>query len=129
MLLKQLRTTECINHPLFWRAKDRFLYISELVRAEKHIQLPMDATLGIRRDSRTQLHSGLLFEHMRTSKDRAHYGSHPRELLRMLQNFYQHPPHLEGDDPITEAAEELKRLPGLLLFLSLYWIFGNVCAD
>lgn len=131
MLLKQPSIDECLAHPLFWKAKDRFLYISELVRTDKHMRLPTGETLGIGTDWRTQLRSGLLFEHTRagstgsgnrTGKDWARYGSQPRELLRMLRNFYQHPPSLEGANPLTEASKELKRFPALLT--SLYSIFG-----
>lgn len=128
MVLKQLTVNECIAHPLFWPAKDRFLYVSELVRTERHLLLPSGEMLGLPADWRRHMQSsGLLYAYMvakveHSEREQLRYGSQPKELLRLLRNFYQHPPRSEGGNPLAEAAEELKRFREL--FASLHVIFG-----
>lgn len=128
MIVQQPTIDKCLAHPLFWKANHRLLYISELVRTEKHLHLPTGETLGIGTDWRTQLRSGLLKEFMTTGS--SNYGSHPKELLRILRNFYQHPSSFTATEPVrqplTEAAEELKVFPAL--FPSLYSIFDKLAG-
>jgi serine/threonine protein kinase len=115
-------TKDCLSHPVFWDGKRRFLYVSELFRMQRHQQLPPDETLGLGRDWRTILpRDGLLSRHLNAGIST--YDRSPKELLRLLRNFFQHPPE-NTKEPLSIASEELLAcFPNL--FPSLYFVFGE----
>ena len=123
MVLQQPSTEDCLDHPFFWSPKQRFAYVSELVRNGKHLQLPRGETLGLgTSDWRNRIpRAGLLTAHMLENRA-ASYHKSPKDLLRLMRNFYQHPPLQVADDPLVVAAKELKCFD--VLFISLHSIFG-----
>lgn len=128
MVCKQLMLEECSSHPFFWSAKDRFLYISEVVRTGRHTRLPSGEGLGLGADWRKKMrHEGILYRHMALSKASS-YGARPSEFLRMIRNFYQHCPHStdssQDDTYLDVAAEELTQFPAL--FIDLHATFGAI---
>ena len=128
MVLRQPTIEQCIAHPFFWNAKARLLYISEIVRTGRHLRLPSGERLGLGSDWRKQIPGrGVLNQHMATSKASS-YSDSPSDLLRMIRNFYQHCPHAGTDDGgnalLISAADELKRFPGL--FVYLHSTFGDI---
>jgi len=127
MIVRQPTIEQCISHPFFWSAKARLLYISEIVRTERHIRLPSGERLGLGADWRKQIPGrGVLHRHIATSKASS-YSESPSDFLRMVRNFYQHCPHGTddgGDKLLAAAAYELKRFPGL--FIYLHSTFGAI---
>jgi hypothetical protein len=112
---------DCLSHPVFWDGKRRFIYVSELVRMQRHQQLPPDETLGLGKNWQKILPvDGILSRHLNAGISR--YDRSPKELLRLLRNFFQHPPET-AKDPLSVASEELACFPNL--FPSLYFVFGD----
>ncbi len=125
LVTRMIRTQEsiiqCLSHPVFWKPKERFLFISEIVRRKK--ELPTNETLGVGEDWRRKIPpSGLLHSYVNSNNSR--YGRSPKDLLRMLRNFYQHPPDtIEENNCYSTALKELEAFPRL--FLKLYSVFGT----
>mmetsp|Transcript_9651 Transcript_9651/g.16408 ORF Transcript_9651/g.16408 Transcript_9651/m.16408 type:complete len:260 (+) Transcript_9651:3-782(+) len=122
MVLQNPSVCECMAHPVFWDGGKRFLYLTELVRCGKYLRLPTGENLGVGSDWRVKIArtTSSIAGHMSTTT--ASYSSKPGDLIRMLRNFYQHPPaELNLDDL---AAELRKIFP--VLFVKLYRIFGAV---
>ena len=115
-------TDTCLSHPVFWKARKRLAYISELVRTGKHLRLPSDEKLGLGSDWRSKLKpEGVLVRHLSSSP--SSYGCHPSDLLRLCRNFYQHPPtDYQGCDLFDDAILDLQKFRSL--FLDLFTIFG-----
>ena len=120
MVLKRASADDCINHPVVWEAHQRFLYLSELVRSDKHMRLPTHETLGIGiTDWRFSIRKGsLLLPYLKSGG--ANYSSKPHDLIRMLRNLYQHPP---AALILHDLADELASLYPRL-FVNLHTIFG-----
>jgi len=127
MVCRQLVIEECLSHPFFWSTKNRFLYISEVVRTGRHTRLPSGEDLRLGADWRKRLREGgVLRENMARSKAST-YSARPSDFLRMIRNFYQHCPHSTDSGReatyLDAAADELKQFPAL--FIDLHATFGG----